>query len=687
MSNQVLVNIQQALSDTQKQWKGVLLIPLLCLIFVSLMLIVTPPATGYEYSIYEPYPLIFWIVTGIIFLFPFLYLYLSHSKQGRIPTSRKSIYGLLLVSAANLVLLLHIPKARGYVLFSGGDTQHHIGYCVDILNSGHMLTQNHYPLSHVLVSITSLFTNMQLTDIILSVVPVFTVLFVIGMFCLARAVKFKPIQVFAITAFSILPVLGWKLTTEQIMPSSIGWSLIPLFLMLVYYVQFGVIPGKRYLILVLLLSVACWFVHPETVLFPAIMIGIVVGIAIIFNIISRRTVFPVKIGLSILFLLFFTVGFMIFFMGTSAGTGQLNAYMDIFSSIIGSVSTAVEPTIPTVPSTPVVSPNVTPVTPSSPPPATPVITDTPEIPAIIQTLISLFGENTIFAVFFTSTAGLARKISILILVYGQLLILSAICLFTSLWYLFSRKVREWDKRYLIIMALFFSFVIISLFMMTTYPDMWGDVYRIYKYPVIFGIFLLGLFFADIVCAMDKTKMMHLLSVIFTVGLIIMLVLSMGTFYKSSNIGHQSYHVTNEDLESMTLLYEYRNDNYLIEESGNQHQFRYNLYLYGMKEGSSTYGVNIRGLGDYSRFPPANFGYDENLYLGDSYSEKTYYLQTPAYGEFQRWFIGYSEYWSLGGKKDLGTLPSSWEHLSVDSTVNKIISGAANNLYLINPLTN
>ncbi|MBE6515609.1 MAG: hypothetical protein E7Z71_02805 [Methanocorpusculum parvum] len=248
MSNQVLANIQQSLSDTQKQWRGVLLIPLLCLIFVSLMLIVTPPATGYEYSIYGPYSLVFWVVAGIIFLFPFLYLILSSTKKSSFSFSKKSIYGLLVIALANLILLFHIPKARGYVLFSGGDTQHHIGYCVDILNSGHMLTQNHYPLSHVLVSITSLFTNMQLTDIILSVVPVFTVLFVIGMFCLARAVKFKPIQVFAITAFSILPILGWKLTTEQIMSSSIGWSLISLFLILVYYVLFGVKPGKRDLI-------------------------------------------------------------------------------------------------------------------------------------------------------------------------------------------------------------------------------------------------------------------------------------------------------------------------------------------------------------------------------------------------------------------------------------------------------
>ena len=83
MSNQVLANIQQSLSDTQKQWKWVLFIPLMCLLFVSITLLATPQAGGYEYSIYEPYSLIFWIVAGIIFLFPFLYLYVMFPAQNK----------------------------------------------------------------------------------------------------------------------------------------------------------------------------------------------------------------------------------------------------------------------------------------------------------------------------------------------------------------------------------------------------------------------------------------------------------------------------------------------------------------------------------------------------------------------------------------------------------------------------
>ena len=110
MSNQVLANIQQYLSDTRKQWKWVLLMPLASLLFISITLLTTPPATGYENSIYEPYSLVFWIVAGIIFLFPLLYLYLSLSKKWHVSFSKKSAYGLLLVAVMNLVLLLHIPK-------------------------------------------------------------------------------------------------------------------------------------------------------------------------------------------------------------------------------------------------------------------------------------------------------------------------------------------------------------------------------------------------------------------------------------------------------------------------------------------------------------------------------------------------------------------------------------------------
>ena len=364
-------------------------------------------------------------------------------------------------------------------------------------------------------------------------------------------------------------------------------------------------------------------------------------------------------------------------MGTNVGISQVHSYLDIFANIIGSASTAVEPMVQTVSTS--VSQDITTV-------QTSTTTTTSVIPPVIQKLISLFGEDTLFAVFFTSTASISRKITLLIVTYGNLLLFSALCLLMTVWYITSRKVCAWDKRYLIIAVLFFSFVLISLFFVTINPEMWS-VHRMYKYPVIFGIGILGIFFADLICSGDKTKIMRVMSVIFALCLVAMIILSMCSLYRSPGMGQANLQVTEEDEEAMHLFYEYRNAEYLVEESGNQHQFRYNLYLYGMKEGSTTYHKNIRGLHDYSRFPPSNFGYYEYDTFGNSYSEKTYYLQSPAYGESQRWFIDYSEYWPLGWKKDSGTLPISWEHFSVDPTVNKIISGGTLYLYLVIPPDN
>ncbi|MBE6070196.1 MAG: hypothetical protein E7211_21270, partial [Clostridium lundense] len=444
------------MTDVTKQWKCILLIPLACLLFVSITLLVTPPATGYEYSIYEPYSPVFWIISGSIFIFPFIYLYLSLSKEGRMPFSRKSIYSLLLIAATNLVLLLHIPKSRGYIFITSGDGLHHIGYCVDILNTGHLLTENHYPLSHVGISITSLLADIQPSEIVLSTAATFAIVFTIGIFSISRVLRFSKPQSCVITAFSIFPILGYWFTFEPFMPSTIGWSLIPILLLLVYRVIFHTTHTVEYLIITLILSVACWFVHPETVVFSAIMIMVIVGFCLFVNIITRKRFYPIRLLPSIVILIFLVTGFMAFFLSTRTGMSQLESYLNIFSNVIGSVSTAVEPVLPTISLDTTINtvPNQIPTASS----------DTGD--KFAASILSIFGEKSPFAILFTSTASLSRKIVLLIVAYGQLLTMSALCLIIALWGVIGKKIHHLDKRYIIILVLFFTFVVISLVFLT-----------------------------------------------------------------------------------------------------------------------------------------------------------------------------------------------------------------------------
>lgn len=677
-------NIISNITNKSKQWKYLLIIPIIILISIAFTLLLSEPATGYEQSIYEAYHPVFWISTGILFILPLVYLSMCNIRNLHDSFSKKTIYGLLAIALTNLILLFHIPKSRGYLTGPGTDSLAHVGYCIDIISSGQLLTENHYPLSHVLISITSLLTEVPLTDIVLSTAAVVAVVFVIGLFSLANVLNLSLIERFAVGAFSIFPVLGYWLTGEYFMPSNIGWALIPFFLILIFHVIFKTENVKRYLTVALILSAAFWFVHPETVLFPAIMVVVIVGLALLINIIKKQAYYPVHLVPITGILVFLVVGFLVFFLSTKAGLDQVTHYVELISKILGFNAVSIDTT--TIPTTTVTTPSISTSTEIIAPTQTPITTTTPDhsestdVPVIISTLVALFGEKTPFAVLFTSTADLSRKLLLLTFQYGQLLIMSAICLLSVIWFAVNRKVNQKHKTHTIIFVLFFIFVGIAVILMTVYPQMWS-IYRIYKYPTIFGIIILGLIFANVICSPKKITAKQILSIVLTLSIIAMLILSMSTFYKSPGIGGSNFHVTFEDKEVMTLLYEHRNTDYLIEETGNHHQFRYHIFIYGIEKGKEIYNTNIRGLYDESILPPVNFGYDINKYLGNSYDKKTYYLQTPPYGEVKRWFIDSSEYCGWSGEE---TKPVSWEHLSMDETVNKIINGDSVNLYLIYP---
>ena len=222
-------------SNSQSQYtsclhnKVLLVLAVLCFAGASLILAIIPPASGYEYSLYEIYPLIFWILLGILFFFPFAYLYITTSDRLQISFQKKNAYRLLVLSLATLLLALYIPLARGYVMYAGGDTHTHLGYVLDICNSG-FIPPDHYPYSHVLVSIMSLITGIQGISLTHHIVPLFSVLFIISVFCLSRTIGCTLYQVIAITALAIIPVMGNFITGGPIMPSTIGWQMFPLFL-------------------------------------------------------------------------------------------------------------------------------------------------------------------------------------------------------------------------------------------------------------------------------------------------------------------------------------------------------------------------------------------------------------------------------------------------------------------------
>lgn len=595
--------------------KMLLIFAVLCLASVSLILAITPPASGYEYSLYEIYPLIFWIVLGILFFIPFAYLYITTSEHFRISFQKKTAYGLLILSLVTLLLALYIPAARGYVMYSGGDTHTHLGYVLDICNSG-FIPPDHYPYAHVLISIMSLITGIQGISLMHHIVPLFSVLFVISIFCLSRTIGCTLYQVIAITALAIIPIMGNFMTGAPIMPSTIGWQMIPLFLYCLYNVVFSKHFLKRYLVLGLTLCVVFWFVHPETVLYLSVIISTIIVACIVTGFFFRHHHLLHYTPLLIILLLL-VIGFIYQLSSTWVFQNQIEAYYDLFIGV-----------------------------------------GTTEYSPLNQ---------------LSSDATYLRKVIILMEGYGQLVILSFLSLLFLLYYFLGQKPQAWNQKYLMISILFIISVLLAVVFMALGTAIGIHVFRQYKYIVLFSLFLLGFYTTDILLSQKKSFFKQMLSIIFTISLILIIIFSIGNLYPSPGIGQVNSQVTNQDISGMQSFYGNRESTYLISETFvRQHQIRYNALLYGI-----SYALEMSGIRWSGVEPPSGFGYEGNKTLGEQYASETYFLKYPPTNPYTRRFMDIEEYYAF-------ISPENYEYLDVDFSVMRIQDGGELQVYLINP---
>lgn len=596
--------------------KVLLVFAVLCFVGVSLILAITPPASGYEYSLYEIYPLIFWILLGILFFSPFAYLYITTSGRFQISFQKKNAYGLLILSLATLLLALYIPATRGYVMYAGGDTHTHLGYVLDICNSG-FIPPDHYPYSHVLVSIMSLITGIQGISLTHHIVPLFSVFFVITIFCLSRTIGCTLCQVIAITALAIIPIMGNFMTRESIMPSTIGWQMIPLFLYCLYNIGFSKHYLKSYLVLGLILSVVFWFVHPETVLYLSAIIPVIIVVCTAAGFLRQHQSMhytPVLILLLVL-----VIGFIYQFSLTGVFHEQIGVYYDLF------IGTATQTNSP---------------------------------------FVSLSSDKSYM-----------DKTIMTMELFGQLVILFILSLLFMLYHALSQKLQAWNRKYLVISILFISSAIFATIFMALGTAIGVQVFRQCKYIVFFSLFLLGFYISDILLSQEKDFLKQILSIIFTLSLILIIVLSVGNFYPSPGTGQVNYQVTYQDVSGMQLFYENREPAYLISETlVRQHQIRYNALLYGISHASKMSG--IRGITDEKVVPPPRFGYEGNKTLGEQLLSETYFLKYPPTNPYMRWFMDTEEYFAF-------ITPEDYEHLDADLSVICIQDGGELQVYLIN----
>ena len=205
------------------------IISIICFAFILIALFViakSPPASGYEISIYDAYPWYFWFflvasITGGIGIL--VHQAFAEQKSSWWPM------GLFMVIFANLIVIL-LPIFRGYFISDVGDEISHLGMIKDIALTGRVGRENVYPISHILSISLSYISGLDYRSIIKIVPAIFYSIYIGGLYLLAKTIGEKFGQVLLVMAFG--SVLLFTYFNIFFLPTQFFLYLIPLILML-----------------------------------------------------------------------------------------------------------------------------------------------------------------------------------------------------------------------------------------------------------------------------------------------------------------------------------------------------------------------------------------------------------------------------------------------------------------------
>jgi hypothetical protein len=254
---------------------------LIVLVIVAILL-VTPPADGYEPSIYAGYPLYFWgLVVAAMWLGQLVILRSGlRAAQG----DSDWRYGFLLTLLV-ATLLLFMPYIRGYPLYGRGDVLSHLGLIQAIQATGGAPFQNNYQNIHQLVLSVSYATGLEPIQVINAVAGIISLLSIGASFVLLARV-FDRRRALLTLPFVVALVAG----RSYLNPSPYPQSLLLLPFVLFLFVRTQQTESVRFRFALALTVVAVVIYHPLTALF--LILAFCLHYAIVFAV--TRTDSPVS---------------------------------------------------------------------------------------------------------------------------------------------------------------------------------------------------------------------------------------------------------------------------------------------------------------------------------------------------------------------------------------------------------
>ncbi len=235
-----------------------------CLAGSAALIASTPPASGWEQSIYQAYPPAAWallapaLASGIAIL-------ILQSFAARV--SRWWLAGLLMVIVTGS-LFLSLPLLRGYWTYGRADTLTHIGWTRDILLTGHIAESDFYPVTHLIGAEVVQITGLPVQSLATILSVAFFCLYIAGMFLLGKLLT-SDIRGGLLLAALASPFV-FTVYHVHPHPTILSVFALPIALYL-YHRASGQSAGRwRYLVLLLPVLVIVTLFHPVTAVMTAL---------------------------------------------------------------------------------------------------------------------------------------------------------------------------------------------------------------------------------------------------------------------------------------------------------------------------------------------------------------------------------------------------------------------------------
>lgn len=220
------------------------------IISIALLSLNDTPVNGFELSIYQKTPLVFWIAM-IIGLINGGLLFFGYYKLNK----KLWVIGLFEILLCNAIIL-SLNDLRGFIYLQRTDPLSYLGYSKDILLYGSIPEYNFYPLNSLLISFTSVITNLKLIESIQLFPVLFLTIYILSIFAWSKSISHER-KFIAAMAFASFPILfAWFV--PPIYYETLCVLMLPIFL---YYLQKGESRNIRYIIITLILFLFFTFGH------------------------------------------------------------------------------------------------------------------------------------------------------------------------------------------------------------------------------------------------------------------------------------------------------------------------------------------------------------------------------------------------------------------------------------------